>query len=92
MCLQQYAKKHNIYYVMDGKKPVNLLGRDDSVDLVLIKRVHVTVDDACKNLVTRYADVSKIVLDVCQGNMKQADLSAKKRSAEEFDSTFSCNY
>ena len=23
---------------------------------------------------------------------KQADLSAKKRSAEEFDSTFSCNY
>ena len=58
-CAYNNTQRNITFNVMDGKKPVNLLGRDDSVDLGLIKRVHVTVDDACKNLVTRYADVFK---------------------------------
>ena len=58
-CAYNNTQRNITFNVMDGKKPVNLLGRDDSVDLGLIKRVYVTVDDACKNLVTRYVDVFK---------------------------------
>ena len=44
--------------VLNGRKQINLLGREDSVRLGLLERVHLTVnEDSCKNLVTRYADV-----------------------------------
>ena len=49
---------HNIQFnVMDAKKPVNLLGRDDCVKLGLVKRVNIASDDSLKSLVTRYSDL-----------------------------------
>ena len=51
------VQRNITFIVMDDRKPVNVLGRDECVNLGLIKRVHVTVDDACRSLVTRYADV-----------------------------------
>ena len=56
-CKYNKIQRNITFNVMDGKKPVNLLGRNECVNLGLVKRVHVTVDDACKDLVTRYADV-----------------------------------
>ena len=35
-CAYNNAQRNITFNVMDGKKPVNLLGRDDSVDLGLI--------------------------------------------------------
>ena len=58
-CAYNSTQRNIRFNMMNGRKPVNLLGRDDRVDLGLIKRVHVTVADVYKNLVTRYADVFK---------------------------------